>query len=71
MSNQSLPYIAFGSLTLYLSAKLLFQAIHRASLAEDLSVTGTKIPITTEIGNIIMGTMGLCGVIVSIRGLKD
>jgi len=71
MSNQSLPYIAFNSLTLYASGKLLFTAIHRAYLAETINVTGTAIPWTVDLGNIIMGTIGLCCVIVSVRGLKD
>jgi len=71
MSNQSLPYIALGCLTLYTSGKLLYAAIHRTYLSENLRVTGTAIPWTIELPNIIMGSMGLFGVIVSVRGLKD
>ena len=50
---------------LYASGKMIYKAIHRAYLAEELTVTGTHIPWTTDIGNTIMGTLGIFGVIVS------
>jgi hypothetical protein len=71
MSDNRVPITILGCLSLYMSAKILYQAMHRAYLAEEINVTGTQIPWATDVGNTIMGTMGLLGVIVSVRHLRD
>lgn len=71
MSEKHPAIIILGCISLYSSAKVLYQAMHRAYLAEEISVTGTKIPWTTDIGNTIMGTIGLLGVVVSLRHFRD